>query len=151
MHHLSWSSPHHEVAEALAALTPSKGIIVGPRWVDIATSGELGRQLRRGRISELVTGIYISRQGDVAETMQTLGLLAAVDAARFAAADKVFRERNPAPPVGHFVPRRAKHTKLVAHGWGRSSGGPMGCAQVRGLDRTLAASRDFVLSQHQAR
>ncbi len=115
--------------------------------VDIATFGEIGRQLRRERIAELVSGIYISLQGDNAEMMQTIGLLAAVDACRFAAAAKAFRERNPAPAVGHFVPRRAKRSKLVAHGWGRSSGGPMGCAQIRGLDRTLAESRDFTISK----
>lgn len=79
--------------------------------------------------------------------MQMIGLLAAVDAARFVAAAKAFRERNPAPAVGHFVPRRAKRSKLVAHGWGRGRGGPMGCAQIRGLDRTLAASRDFAMSK----
>ena len=151
MHHLSWASAHDEVAAALAALTPSKGIIVGPRWVDIGTPGELQRQVRRGRITELVAGIYIAQQGDPAETRQTLGLLAAVDAARFAAAETAFRQRNPAPAIGHFAPRRAKHPKLVAHGWGHSSDGPMGCAQVRGLDRTLAESRDFVIAQRSTR
>jgi hypothetical protein len=79
--------------------------------------------------------------------MQIIGLLAAVDAARFATAAKAFRERNPAPAVGHFVPRRAKRSKLVAHGWGRGSGESMGCAQIRGLDRTLAESRDFTVSK----
>lgn len=145
MHHLTWNSSRHEVTVALATMSPSKGVIVGPMWVDIATFGEIGRQLRRERIAELVSGIYISLQGDNAEMMQTIGLLAAVDACRFAAAAKAFRERNPAPAVGHFVPRRAKRSKLVAHGWGRSSGGPMGCAQIRGLDRTLAESRDFTI------
>lgn len=150
MQHLSWSSAHHHVAQALATLTPSKGIIVGPGWVDIGTPGELERQVRRGRITALVGGIYLSQQGDVASTRETLALLAAVDAARFAAADKAFRERNPTPAVGHCAPRRAKHPKMVAHGWGHSSDGPMGCAQVRGLDRTWAESRDFVISQQPA-
>ena len=145
MHHLTWDSSYSDVTNALAGLSPSKAIIVGPRWVDVATVGEIGRQLRRGRIEELVTGIYISVQGDSAEMRRTIGLLAAVDACRFAAAAKTFRERNPAPAVGHFVPRRAKRSKLVAHGWGRSSGGPMGCAQIRGLDCTLAESRDFTI------
>ena len=151
MHHLSWSSSRDEVVDALAALSPSKGLIVGPGWVDIGTLGELERQVRRGRTTSLVAGIYMSLQGDREVMRQTVGLLAAIDAARFAAADQAFRERNPASPVGHCVPRRAKHTKLVAHGWGHSSQGPMGCAQVRGLDRTVTACRDFAFSQQPVR
>ncbi len=146
MHHLTWDSSHRAVAQALAAFSPAKQVIVGPQWVDIATPGEIGRQLRRGRIEPLMTGIYVSVQGDRAAVMQTIALLAAVDACRFAAAAKAFRERNPTPAVGHFVPRRAKRSHLVAHGWGRGTGGPMGCAQIGGLDRSLAESRDFARS-----
>ena len=144
---LTLSSSQNKVAKALASLSPSKGIIVGPGWVDIATPGEIRRQLRRERIGQLASGIYISLHGDNTAMMQTISLLAAVDS-YFEAAEKAFRQRNPAPPVGKFVPRRPKHPKLVAHGWGHSSEGPMGCAQVRGLDRTLAESLDFVISQH---
>ncbi len=151
MQHLSWSSAHHQVTAALASLTPSKGIIVGPRWVDIGTLGELERQVRRGRTEELVCGIYIALQGSRDEMMQTIGLLVTVDAAYFADAEKAFRERNPAPAVGHCVPRRAKHPKMVAHGWGHSSDGPIGCAQVRGMDRTWAESHEFAISQQATR
>ncbi len=127
MHHLTWDSSYAAVAPALSALSPAKGVIVGPGWVDIATEGEIGRQVRRGRIEKLTSGIYISVQGNDRDMMQMIGLLAAVDAARFAAAAKAFRERNPARAVGHAVPRRAKRTKLVAHGWGPAD---VGCAQV---------------------
>lgn len=121
-------------------------MIVGPGWVDIATEGEIGRQIRRGRIKVLTFGIYIAMQGDDREMMQMIARLATIDATRFVEAAKAFRDRNPTPAVGHFVPRRAKRTKLVSHGWGRV-GGPMGCAQVRGLDRTWAESRDFSKSK----
>jgi len=140
MKHLSWSSSQSQVIEALASLTADKGVIVGPCWVDIATPGELGRQLRRGRVSELVPGIYLSLQGDRLEIIETIGLLAVIDAARFAAAEKAFRERNLQPEVGHWAPRHPKHCRMVARSWGHSSEGPMGCGQIRGLDRTLDRS-----------
>lgn len=143
MRHLTTDSSASDVARALASLSPAKGIIVGPGWVDVATQGEIGRQLRRNRIEELVAGIYISLLADKRDMMQMMIHLSAIDASRFAEAAKAFRARNPVPAVGRVVPRRAKRTKLVAHGWGRGSGGPMGCAQIRGLDRTLAAARDF--------
>ena len=62
MHHLTWDSSHRAVAQALAAFSPDKQVIVGPQWVDIATPGEIGRQRRRGRIEALVTGIYRMRR-----------------------------------------------------------------------------------------
>jgi hypothetical protein len=149
MQHLSWSSSREEVTQGLAALTPSKGIIVGPGWVDIGTLGELQRQVRRGRSSELVPGIYLSLQGDIAQTRETFALLVAIDAARFFAADKAFHERNPDPKVGHAVPRRAKHPKMVAHGWGHPSDGPIGCAPTGNMDQTWAVAHDFAVTQQQ--
>lgn len=146
MMHLSWSSGREAVVQALASLTPSKGLIVGPGWVDIATPGELGRQLRRGRIVELVPDLYLSAVGDLTQTRETFALLVAIDAARFIAAEKAFRERNPDPTVGHAVPRRAKHPKMVAHGWGHPSDGPMGCATLGAMDQSWAIAQDFAVT-----
>lgn len=130
---LYWSSSVSDVQTALAALPQAGGIVVGAGWLDVLTPGELHRQQRRGRVAPVIVGarIYVSLQGNVQRVLDTLTLLATIDAARFAAAQRAFRERNPRPAVGHTVPRRPKHSKLVAHGWGS---GPMGCARVSGLD-----------------
>ncbi|AUW92695.1 hypothetical protein BXT84_00920 [Sulfobacillus thermotolerans] len=146
MHHLTWSSSDAAVAQALLTLSPTKGVIVGPGWVDIATEGEIGRQKRRQRIEELMPGIFVAVHGDTSAVRAMIALLAAVDAARFAAAARAFRARNPAPAIGHWVPRRAKRMRTVAHGWGRS--GPVGCARVRGLDEVV--DRAWRESQHQS-
>lgn len=130
---LYWSSSASDVHKALAALPKAGGLVVGAGWLDVLTPGERDRQQRRGRIAPVIVGtdIYASLVGDCRRVMETLTLLSTIDAARFAAAERSFRERNPQTAVGHMVPRRAKRSKLVAHGWGT---GPIGCAQVRGLD-----------------
>ena len=83
MHRLTASQPPDQLRTALTALHRTDGIIVGPDWIDIATAGELARQMRRQRIIALTAGVYVSARGDPAAIRRMLAALVVVDVPRF--------------------------------------------------------------------
>ena len=138
------TSTADEVITVVRHLPKAGGLIVGEQWLDVVTPGELARQVRRRRVEQVILGaaIYVpcapSAAGKI-RIWRTLRQLACIDAQHFADAERAYLRRNPQPRVGHTVPRRAKRTRMVAHGWGSR---PVGCAQVRGLDQSLHTVRE---------
>ncbi len=64
MRRIMATQPPDRLCAAFAALSRSDGIIVGPNWIDIATPGELARQLRCQRVTALTQGVYVATHGD---------------------------------------------------------------------------------------
>jgi len=85
MHRITATQPPDRLRAAFAALSQSDSIIVGPHWIDIATPGELARQLRRHRVTALTQGVYVATHGDPIATRRTLTALIVLDVPRFTA------------------------------------------------------------------
>lgn len=95
MHRIAATTDPARLRTALAAVSRTDGIIVGPQWIDVATPGELARQLRRQRVIPLTQGVYGALVGDPRVIRETLAALIVLDVPRFTDALRVWDARNP--------------------------------------------------------
>jgi len=95
MHRITPTTNPTRLRTALGAVSRTDGIIVGPGWIDVATPGELARQLRRQRVTPLTQGVYGALVGDPQIIRETLAALIVLDVPRFTDTLRVWDARTP--------------------------------------------------------